>query len=99
MGTKKEEYIDKMAEQLKEWSAKIDDLESKMTGTTADVKAGYENRIRELKEKRDELSRKLRELGDAGGEAWDTLKTGADIAWKDLRDAITAARDKFRKVS
>jgi uncharacterized coiled-coil DUF342 family protein len=99
MGTKKEEYIDKMTRQLKEWSSWIDEMESRAAGTAAGMKAGYEARIRELKEKRDALSLKLRELGSASGDAWSALKTGIDATRKDLKDAISAVRDKFKKAA
>jgi uncharacterized coiled-coil DUF342 family protein len=99
MGTKKDQYIDKMAQHLKEWSATIDELESRVIETSADVKAGYESRIRELKEKRDALSLKLRALGETSGEAWGTLKNGVETSWKDLKDAVSAVRDKFKKAA
>jgi len=99
MSTKKDKYIEKMAQQLKEWSATIDELESRVIETSADVKAGYENRIRELKEKRDALSLKLRDLGETSGEAWNALKTGVETSWKDLKDAVSTVRDKFKKAA
>ena len=96
MKTKKEEYIDKTAKQLKEWSAKIDEMETRMARTSAEVKAGYETFIKDTKKKRDDLSHKLHELGETGGDAWDALKTGIEAASKDLKHAIEAARDKFK---
>ncbi|HSB33999.1 MAG TPA: hypothetical protein VLG39_06060 [Nitrospirota bacterium] len=99
MKTRKEEYIDRMATQLKDWTAKLDELESSVKGATADVKAGYENRIRELKEKRDALSSKLHELRESGGDAWETFRYGVDNAWEDFKGAITSARDKFKKAA
>jgi hypothetical protein len=97
--TKKEEYIDRMAEQLKEWSAKIDELEARASGTAAGVRAGYEERIRTLKEKRDLLSAGLREMKESGSSAWTVLKTGVEAAKNDLKEALAAARDKFRKAA
>lgn len=99
MRTKKEEYIDKMAEQLKGWSTRIDEFEHKAAGAALDVKADYEARVRELKNKRDQLSNKLHELKESGSSAWTTLKTGVDMATDDLKDAVAAARDKFRKAA
>lgn len=99
MKTKKEEYIDKMTQQLKEWSSRIDELESRMAGASSDVKAGYEALVRDMKKKRDELSVKLRELGETGGDAWNTLKTGVETATKSLKDAIASAKDKFKKAA
>lgn len=93
----REEYIDKLAAQLKEWSARIDEVESKARAAKADVKAGYENQIRQLKDKRDAATQKLQELKSASTGAWDTLKAGAETAWADLRSAVTAAKKKFKK--
>jgi outer membrane murein-binding lipoprotein Lpp len=96
MKTKKEEYIDKMAKQLKEWSSSLDELESRVAKTSSEVKAGYGALLKDTKKKRDELSHKLHELGETSGDAWDALKTGVEAASKDLKHAIDAARDKFK---
>jgi outer membrane murein-binding lipoprotein Lpp len=92
----REEHIDKLAAQLKEWSAKIDELESKASATKADVKTSYEHQIRQLKDKRDVAMQKLQELKGASNDAWDTLKTGAETAWVDLKNAVTAAKERFK---
>jgi uncharacterized coiled-coil DUF342 family protein len=93
----REEYIDKLAVQLKEWSAKIDELESKARAAKADAKTGYENQIKQLKDQRDSATKKLQELKGASTEAWDTLKAGAETAWADLQKAVTEAKEKFKK--
>ncbi len=93
----REEYIDKLAAQLKEWSVKIDELESKARAAKADVKTGYGNQIRQLKDKRDTATQKLQELKGASSDAWETLKAGTETAWADLRNAVTAAKERFKK--
>jgi uncharacterized protein YndB with AHSA1/START domain len=95
---KREEYLDRMSKQLREWSTWIDELESRVAGSTAG-RGHYEARIRDLKTKRDELSLKLRELGTTSGDAWKALMTGIEAAKKDLKDAVSAARDKFKKAA
>ncbi len=97
--TKKEEYIDKLSAQLKDWAAGIDELETKAAGVSADLKAGYEIRIKELKEKKEALSLKIKELKTSTQSAWDAMKPGIDAAKKELKDAIAAARDKFKKAA
>jgi uncharacterized coiled-coil DUF342 family protein len=99
MKTKKEEYIDRMAAQLKEWSTGIDELERKINSSTGDVKAGYESRLRALKEKQKTFSRKLGDLRESSGEAWESMKTGVENAWDDFKSAIAEARDKFKKAA
>ena len=93
----REEYIDKLAAQLKEWSTKIDEFESKARAAKSDVQAGYENQIRQLREKRDAAQKRLQELKGSSTDAWDTLKAGAETAWADFKNAVTAAKDKFKK--
>lgn len=96
MKTKKEKYIDKMAKQLKEWSSRVDELESRVAKTSSEVKAGYKALIKDTKKKRDALSHELHKLGETSGDAWDALKKGVEAASKDLKHAIDAARDKFK---
>jgi uncharacterized coiled-coil DUF342 family protein len=92
----REEHIDNLAAQLKEWSTKIDELESKARATKADVKTSYENQIALLKDKRDAAMQKLLELKGASNDAWDTLKAGAETAWADLKKAVTEAKERFK---
>ena len=92
----REEHIDQLAAQLKEWSAKIDELESKARAAKADVKINYESQIKQLKDKRDGAKQKLQELKGASAEAWDILKAGAETSWADLKKAVTAASEKFK---
>jgi len=94
---KREEYIETMTKQLKEWSARIDELEIKARTAKADMKVVYEQRVRELKDKREDVTRKLHELKGASNEAWDAVKTGVEKAWGEFKDALSDARDKFKK--
>lgn len=95
----REEYIGKMERQLKEWSARIDELESRVSATKTDAKMEYKGRIRELRDRRETLSRNLQELRGSGGEAWEAMMAGVESAWLDFTDALTAAREKFRKAA
>jgi hypothetical protein len=92
----REEYIDQLAAQLKEWSSKIDELESKALVAKADAKTSYENQIRHLKDKQAASMQKLQELKNASGEAWDILKAGAETSWAELKKAVSAATEKFK---
>ncbi len=95
----REEYIDMMSKQLKEWSARIDELESRIGTVSADMRASYEQHIRDMKEKRDAASGKLQELRSASGDAWKSLGIGVESAWDTLTDAFKQAKDKFKKAA
>lgn len=93
----REEYIDQMTAQLKEWSRKIDELEFKARAARADARITYENRIRDMKSKRESVVKRLQELKGAGNEAWESMTTGVESAWDEFKHAFTEAKDKFKK--
>jgi len=93
----REEYIDHMTSQLKEWSRKIDELEFKARAAKADARISYENRIKDMKAKRESVNKKLQELKGAGSEAWESMTTGVEAAWDDFKHAFIEAKDKFKK--
>ena len=96
---KREEYIDTMSKRLKEWSVKLDELAVQIGTAGADMKSAYEQRIRDIKAKRDILSQKLQELRSSSGDAWKTLTAGVDNAWDEFKDAFRSAADKFKKAA
>jgi uncharacterized coiled-coil DUF342 family protein len=93
----REEYIDKLAAQLKEWSAKIDELETKARTAKENAKIEYETHVSELKKKRDTATHKLQELKNSSSEAWEVMKAGTEAAWVELKKAMTDAKEKFKK--
>ena len=99
MRTRKEEYIDRIAAQLREWSATIDELESRASRAPDTMEAGFDESIRILKERRELLSGRLEGLRASTGEAWSALTTGVDAAKDELRNAFAAAKEKFRKAA
>jgi hypothetical protein len=50
-----------------------------------------------LRQKRDEASEKLKELGSSSGNAWDQLKSGIDAAMEDLGNAYKKVVAEFSK--
>ena len=90
------EYIDQLAAQLKEWSVKIDEFEAKARTAQAEAKTGYEHQIKQLTDKRDAATKRLQELRNASGDAWDALKVGAETAWTDLKKSVAEAKEKFK---
>jgi SMC interacting uncharacterized protein involved in chromosome segregation len=93
----REEYIDQMTAQLKEWSRKIDELEFKARAAKADAGIAYEAQIQDIKSKRESVIARLQELKSAGNEAWEVMREGAEAAWEEFKHAFTEAKDKFKK--
>ena len=95
----REEYIDVMSRQLKEWSAKIDELESQMGSVNAEMKSAFQQHLLDIKDRRDAMARKLQDIRSSSGDAWETLATGMDNAWDVFKISFKSAKDKFKKAA
>jgi hypothetical protein len=89
-------YKQKMAAQLKEWSAQIDLLEAKVENAGADMKVKRTKQLHELRAKQRAASEKMKELGKASGAAWEQVKVTADKIWDDLKAGVADAQSKFK---
>ncbi|MDD2853766.1 MAG: hypothetical protein PHY09_17910 [Desulfuromonadaceae bacterium] len=92
----RDEYINRMQEKLEEWNAEIDTLAAKAGEVTADVKSEYREQIELLKIKQATARQKIDELQHSGESAWGDLKTGIELAWTSMGEAIDSARSRFR---
>ena len=93
---KREDYIDKLAAQLKVWSAEIDLLKAKAEKQTVEVKIAIHKDVEILNKKMQDAQKKLQEIGAKTGDAWESLAEGTNKAWKDLREAMHQAGEKFK---
>jgi hypothetical protein len=96
MEEQKDAYRQKREAELKELNARLALLESKAEKAEAEAKIGYNEQIFELKEKRDNLTHKIAELKEAGGEAWQDMKKGIEEAATDLKTALDVASTRFK---
>lgn len=91
-----EAYKQKMAAQLKEWSAQINLLEAKVENAGADMKIKRAKELNELRVKQRAASEKMKELEKASGKAWEQVKETADKIWEDLKSGVADAHAKFK---
>ena len=94
---KKEEYIQKLDSQLREWSAKIDELNAKAGKAKGDIKTEYTKQLEALEALRESALKKLEEMTEASGQAWEELKGGAEKAWHELKSSLDNAMAKFKQ--
>lgn len=92
----KDEYINNLAAELKNWSAQIDLLTTKTESATTHMRSLYIQELNDLHDKQDKATEKMEELREAGGEAWETAKVTADKVWDDLRLGLASASAKFK---
>ncbi|MCI0668071.1 MAG: coiled coil domain-containing protein [Methylococcaceae bacterium] len=92
----KDEYIESLASELKEWSAQIDLLAAKTENAAAHVKLRYVEELDALRAKQHEAAEKIKELEEASGDAWETVKETADQVWDDLKTGLASTVSKFK---
>ena len=90
----KEAYQEKIEAQLREWTAKINELKAKADGAKADAKSEMNKRIDALRVKKVAAQAKFQALKQAGAEKWEQLRTGLDQAMADLKTTWESTRPK-----
>ena len=88
-------YKQKMAAQLKEWSAKIDLMEAMAENAGADLRIKRVEQLHELRAKQRALTDKMKEMEKASGEVWRQVKETADKLWDDLKTGVDDVQSKF----
>ncbi|MDX1795504.1 MAG: coiled coil domain-containing protein [Hydrogenovibrio sp.] len=94
--SKKDAYENKLRAQLEEWRAEIDLLKAKAHKAEANLQIDYYQKIEELNASMETARKKLSELEDASGGAWEDIKIGLENAWDDLEAAIDSAKSRFK---
>lgn len=91
-----EAYKQKMAAQLKEWTAQINLLEARVENAGADMAVKRAEALQALRAKQRVASEKMLELEKSSGEAWGQVKETADKIWEDLKNGVADAHSKFK---
>ena len=99
MKTNREEYIAKMARDLRKWSKTIEAYKVRASRGPIYLQTDYEQSIRTLEEKRDLLLSKLQEMQRSVGDNWTALEAGVETAKHELRDAFEGARSSVKKAA
>ena len=94
----REVYIDKMAAQLKKWSAKLDVMEAKAGSAAGKVKAGFIKQVKLLKKKEQAAVTSLTKFKESTVDAGGEIAGGVEKAWNDFKEAMHSAGDKFNHV-
>lgn len=92
----KDEYIDSLTSELKEWSAQIDQLAARKEAATDHAKDRYTAELEALRAKRHRASEQLQALQATSGDAWESVKESSDKVWSDLRTGMADALSKFK---
>jgi len=92
----KKSYLQKLADQLHQWDAELDELKARAGRAKADARMELFNQIDELRVKKETTQGKLEQFQDAGDGAWDDMKAGVEKSWTELTGAFASAFAKFK---
>ena len=93
---RKEIYREKIESQLKEWKAKIDMLESKVSTLSSEAKTTLMKEIEELRGKKTVVKEKLSELQKTGEDTWDKMMGGVEKSAEELKKAVEKVVARFK---
>ena len=96
MTTTRDAYVQKVKAKLDEWNAEIDRLEAQARQKEADAQTRLQEQIDQVKAKRQTAEEKLDDVRQAGGDAWEDLKSGLELATEAVGDALRSARSRFQ---
>ena len=74
----REAFVEKLEAQMREWSARFEDLKARVRKVTSARRAEYAEQIAALQSRRDEATEKIRELRGAGEHALEELREAAE---------------------
>lgn len=92
----REDYRKKIEAQLRKWDTQLDELRLEAEKAKADAKIEYTKTIIELRNKKERMQQKLKELRIAGDEAWTALKDGLEKSVSELKSSFEEALSKFK---
>ncbi len=91
----KADYVGKMESKFADIGAKIDELTVK-AGVAKDQAAV---KLEELKQRKEEASKKLHQLKSSSGDAWQEFKHGLDKAAEELKQALHELKSGSEKAA
>jgi predicted NBD/HSP70 family sugar kinase len=82
------EFVARMETQLKKWDADVDALAAKGEKVSADARAAYYARIKDLRTSRDAAQKTFQEIVVAGESARAQMQAGMEATWKAMQKAL-----------
>lgn len=92
----REEYIDKLAKQLKEWDVQLDKIQQRMQKESDETKKRLGKQVNEIKNKISQIRNKMNEVRSAGEGTFSKLKKDIEVIWKDVRKGFSEFKTKVK---
>ena len=89
----RDEYVRKLKEQIDQWNAQV----AKWEAMSEEVKNKYLQQLDEVQVRREEAMAELKRIQGASADAWTQMMSGADTAFKEMREAFERAAKALGK--
>ncbi len=86
--SKRDEYVERMKQQLEEWNTDLEGLEAKLGEMAEPVRIKLEPQLSKVRDSYAGARQKLREVRAAGEESWEDMTDEAEHVWKTLKQSI-----------
>jgi len=93
----KNDFKEKIEDQLAKWKSTIDGLKDKIEHVELDAKAKLRDQIESLNAKRVRAEKILADISVTSQEVWEQVKAGAEQGWSDLTRNAKSTMDKVRE--
>lgn len=94
--SERDAYRRKVEAQVEEYAAKLQALKAKAKHALAEGRIAAHKELDEVEGRLEAARAKLRELGEAGDEAWEKVKSGFESAWGSVTDAWKKVSDRIK---
>ncbi|MGB5660264.1 MAG: hypothetical protein WBO54_12340 [Thermoanaerobaculia bacterium] len=95
--SKRDEYVERMKQQLDEWNADLERLEIKLSEVSEPVRSKLEPQLSKVRESYTSARQKLSEVRAAGEESWEDVTDDAEHVWKTLRQSINYFKSQLKR--
>lgn len=90
--SQRDEYVEKMKEQLDEMNEMIDRWQAKAKDAEGEVREKYEAQAAAFRERSDGARARMKEIRDSGDDSWQNLREEI----QHIRDALTSSYNYFK---
>lgn len=94
--SKRDEYFEKMKQQLDELNTHIGELEKKVQAGQGELESKAQEQITHLREVYAGMKARLDEIGNAGEENWNSMVSEGDKVWKAFVHSVNYFKSQLK---
>ena len=94
--SRREQFIESLKDRLDDLNGEMEKLEKKAQDASGKAEQRYEEQLADMREKREQMRHKLKELRAASEAQFDRLKLEAEHTWKAFQNSVNYFRSHFK---